>query len=330
MRLFATAMLMSSTYLDALLHDLPRQAIIKPSRTLVILRRAKTMAESLKPFLKPLLSQGVACPRNPLSARELDLLESKVGVRIPKLLRQLYGLLGLAPPPLVGGEPYMQLYENVREIVAARRFIEELLGDKVADLFPFADDGAGNYYALLGSSKDDRIRFIDHEVPSVTKKISFLAWLHWTIKDKLDLQEEGTKIDARRVKYMDFWIYGRKLDEILAAMSQCGAVGKVGRESKKKKIPRSQNTQCRRRVDFDGLPLTIVLTEYATDHPHLHHFYLSEPCDLPKNKSIVRQLDQAFAKAFKDYHKAACDGKGPPDPRWPLWLPKDMRKERQV
>ena len=222
----------------------------------------------------------------------------------------------------------MELCETVGQIVEARRFIQELLGKKAADLFPFAGDGAGNYYALAGKANDVGIRFIDHELSSITKEKSFLAWLDEIIKDKLGLQDEGGPIDIiKQVKFMDFRIYGQKLEDILRVMSQVGTVGKIGRESKKKKISQSLNTQCRRPVEFDGLTLTFVLTEYTPDFPHLHRFCLSEPTQLPKAMSIVRRLDGAFAEAFKDYHKAACDGKGPPDPRWPMWLPEEMRMD---
>lgn len=254
------------------------------------------MADSVRSVLSRLepISHNVIL--TPLREDEIRALEAAVGLPLPSCAREYFRIVGLFQDFTDYEASEYEVFDNLEQFRESRQFLVKNFGPAASNLFPFADDGAGNIVAVAEEPGGGALFFADHEMHKISEIGPFCDWLSSAVDSAL----KDTRSANREKKWcVQFSFRVSSPDSILEVMRQFGKVS-LGKWSKAK-ISESNVHSSEAPLAFAEERLTLKRSEYWTWEQPMFSLDYSEPTDLAASASVIRKLDAAFSQASLSY-----------------------------
>ena len=168
--------------------------------------------------LEPILDKVV---RRPLVEKEIQTLEAAAGSPLPSCVRDFYRAIGLFQDLTAYGASEYEVFDRFDLFRKQREYLIANFGKSAVNLFPFADDGAGNIIAVAEEPAGDTIFFADHETHELRRIGSFCDWLS-SVVDVALKQERPANSEKKWCVQFSFRVSGP--EAILTVMRQFGTV----------------------------------------------------------------------------------------------------------
>jgi hypothetical protein len=237
--------------------------------------------------------------RSPFSQQDVDELESSAGTSLPEPLKVFLLTVGLFQDLTHWGASSIQVYESVRELIAARQFLCDLLPAKNHDLFPFGDDGAGNMYCL-STGGDDWIYLVDHETGKIKKGKVFADWLQAVVTKVL--RGIGKRIpNEHKVWAVQFSFRDTPYDGLKALLAGAGGFREVDTDWVIEKSAEGAVKSSHRRIELNGQSLELNRQEYAGWSCPMFSFNMRESLANGRESSQIRILNRLFKAKCRGY-----------------------------
>lgn len=259
------------------------------------------MSPSIQEILAPLELHWDRIIRQPMSTGEVDALQRQVGVSMPKLLRDYLRQVGLFQDLTSYGASAIQVYEQPSVFVSEREFLLTLLPTKKADLFPFGDDGAGNIFCLPTEDGEScRIHLVDHETSKVSQQKEFTVWLQ-SVVSKVARGIRRRPPNERKVWAVQFTFAKTSFDDLKNLLTSVGTVKTIDSSWKNPDKSAAGVRETNRRLEFNGVPLTLTRLECADWDGPMLSFDMREPLKQGLGHSQIRVLNALFKKKCDGY-----------------------------
>jgi hypothetical protein len=228
--------------------------------------------------------------RRPLSAAQVAELEAEIGMPAPPGVRAWLMSVGLYQD-LTDDEDFDFIITNrAGELVEDRQALVAMLGpEKAAGLFPFADDGAGNTFAVRG----DDLLFVDDETGEVSRLGGFDEWMQRVVT-----AAAAHSATVHKQWCVQFTFKTASVDSIFDAIRTAAVLEVDPVWSTTTKSP-SGVQSASRAIRINGRLLTIIRSEYKAWTSPLFSFDWQEPAMTAPDDSLIAKLDAAF-KARKE------------------------------
>jgi hypothetical protein len=234
--------------------------------------------------------------RRPLAEEEILALEATVDMPLPACVRDYFRTIGLFQDLTAYGTADYEVFDHLDQFRKQREYLTANFDKSTVNLFPFADDGAGNVIAVAGGTENDTLFFADHETHELRRIGSFCDWLSSVVDAALNT-ERPANAEKKWCVQFSFRVSGP--EPILTVIRQFGAVN-MGEWSDPKTLPSKVNSS-EAPLDFANEELILKRSQYHTWEQPMFAFDYSEPVDLPPSASVIRKLDASFQRAGLAY-----------------------------
>jgi hypothetical protein len=232
----------------------------------------------------------------PMTGDELIALERDVALAIPSCLREYFRLVGLRQDLISYKESDYEVFAHAEDFREQRQFLIKHFGEAATLLFPFADDGAGNVVAVAEGQECCQLLFADHETLKLTEIGTFCAWLTKVVDAVL---KQDLPLNREKKWCVQFSFRLAAPEPILVVLQQFGET-RLGAWTEKGVTP--AGVRCSEAsFTFADRQMLLKKSEYHTWTQPMFSFDCHEPATVPKEQSIIRKLDQAFAAADLAY-----------------------------
>jgi hypothetical protein len=257
------------------------------------------MSHSIQDILAPLDSHWDRIIRRPLSAKEVDKLQRRVGLPLPAPLRAYLMQVGLFQD-LTCGQP-IEVYDDFEDFVVGREHLAQILPGRKDEFFPFGLDGADNVFCLPVDAKAPcRIHFVDHETGKIAKKKEFGAWLQAVVaKVVRGIRRRPT--NDRKVWCVQFSFQGTSFAELSKLLTKVGRLKAI--DAGWRNVEKSSGmTSSDRRLELNGVPLKVGRLECKSWDGPMLSFDMQEPLQQGLEHSQIRKLHRLFKKSCPGYN----------------------------
>ncbi|MDJ0839585.1 MAG: SMI1/KNR4 family protein [Acidobacteriota bacterium] len=160
--------------------------------------------------------------RRPLSVEEIRGIEHGVGLPMPFGLQALLRRVGLFQ------DLFPHLFQTTDDFIQTSDFLKGLPGHEGAELFPFATDGAGNYYCLALGDPAEQIVMVDHDCAFMRElDICLGDWVRDQVERALATVEERV-CNSRKHWHVQFTFATAEAEPIIRALERSGLRKKDG------------------------------------------------------------------------------------------------------
>jgi hypothetical protein len=230
--------------------------------------------------------------RRPLAEEEIQALEASVDMPLPACVRDYFRTIGFFQDLTAYGTADYEVFDRFDQFRKQRDYLAANFDKSAVNLFPFADDGAGNVIAVAKGTEDDTLFFADHETHELRRIGSFCDWLSSVVDAALKNERPA---NAEKKWCVQFSFRVSDPEPILTVMRQFGAVS-AGEWSESKTLPSKVNSS-EAPLDFANEQLILKRSQYHAWEQPMFTFDYSEPVDLPPSASVIRKLDAGFQRA---------------------------------
>ena len=254
------------------------------------------MIDSVRTVLARLgpIKDRVVC--RPLSADELESLEQEVGLSIPSALREYFDVVGLFQDLTLYGHSEYEVFMRVDEFPQARNYLVRNFGQPAEELFPFADDGAGNLIAAKEGPAQVKLFFADHETMEIKEIGPFPEWLSSIVDAAV---AHGGSPNTQKKWHVQFSFRTATPAPILKVLRQFASV-KLG-EWSSEGVSAAGVRSSAASLTLGKKQLVLKKSEYHTWTQPMFSLDFDEPASLAAADSRIHQLDAAFRAAGLGY-----------------------------
>jgi len=243
--------------------------------------------------LAPIRQQVVM---RPLAEDEIAQLERQVGLSMPTALREYLGEVGLLQDLTSYGASGYELFERQEQFVEQRQNLLKNFGDGTANLFPLADDGAGNIVAATQMSEETLLFFCDHETGEIEELGTFNDWLAEVVDAAL---KQDRPPNGEKVWCVQFSFRVPDAEPIVEVLHQFDTAN-LGEWTSKGATPAGVHSY-EAPLAFGSKNIVLKRLEYHTWNQPMFSMDLEEPVALAPDQSRIRKLDSAFKAAGLGY-----------------------------
>ena len=254
------------------------------------------MPEPVRKILSRLEPISDKVVRRPLAEEEIQALEAAANSSLPSSVRDFFRIIGLFQDLTAYGTSEYEVFDRFHQFRKQREYLVANFDKSAVNLFPFADDGAGNVIAVAEGPEDDTLFFADHETHELRRIGSFCDWLS-SVVDAALKNERPANAEKKWCVQFSFHVSGP--EPILAVIRQFGAVS-LGEWSERKTLPSKVNSS-EAPLAFGNEQLILKRSEYHTWEQPLFCFDYSEAVNLAPSVSVIRKLDASFQRAGLAY-----------------------------